>query len=74
MRKKRARSVLIACEDWKSLGYSAELSARIARDLFGELDAPVGRVAAEDCRVGYHPDLELTTLAQVEDVIAEAIP
>ena len=37
-----------------------------------DLDAPVGRVAAKDTWVGYHPDLENEILPQVEDVVAEA--
>ena len=36
--------VMIVHEDTLSWGYGAEISARIARELFGSLDAPVGRV------------------------------
>jgi 2-oxoisovalerate dehydrogenase E1 component len=64
--------VLIAYEDWKSWGYGAELAARIGREMFKELDAPVGRVAAADRWIGYHPGLEDDTLPQPDDVIAEA--
>jgi 2-oxoisovalerate dehydrogenase E1 component len=63
--------VIVAHEDCLSWGYGAELSARIARDLFSALDAPVGRVGALDTWVGYHPQLEAEILPQVEDLVRE---
>ena len=64
--------VLIAHEDCLSWGYGAEIAARIANELFDRLDAPVGRVAALDTWVAYHPQLEAEILPQVEDVVREA--
>jgi 2-oxoisovalerate dehydrogenase E1 component len=64
--------VMIAHEDVLSFGYGAEIAARIANELFGSLDAPVGRVAALDTWVGYHPNLEAEILPQVENIAAEA--
>ncbi|MDZ4798407.1 MAG: dehydrogenase E1 component subunit alpha/beta [Bryobacteraceae bacterium] len=64
--------VIIAHEDCLSWGYGAEISARIASELFGHLDAPVGRVGALDTWVAYNPDLENEILPQAEDLIAEA--
>jgi 2-oxoisovalerate dehydrogenase E1 component len=64
--------VMIVHEDTLSFGYGAEIAARIASELFGNLDAPVGRVAALDTWVGYAPRLEQATLPQVEDVEREA--
>ncbi|MDX2154401.1 MAG: dehydrogenase E1 component subunit alpha/beta [Bryobacteraceae bacterium] len=64
--------VLIAHEDTLSWGYGAELAARIASELFSRLDAPVGRVAALDTWVGYHPDLENEILPQVDDIVRKA--
>ncbi len=69
---KKTSRVMIVHEDTLSWGYGAEISARIASELFGYLDAPVGRVAAMDTWVGYHPDLEDEILPQVNDVVAEA--
>jgi 2-oxoisovalerate dehydrogenase E1 component len=64
--------VLVAHEDCLSWGYGAELAARIAGELFDRLDAPVGRVAALDTWIAYHPQLEDEILPQVEDLVREA--
>jgi len=69
---KKTSRVMVVHEDTKSWGYGAEIAARIANELFSDLDAPVGRVAALDTWVGYHPDLENEILPQVDDVVAEA--
>jgi 2-oxoisovalerate dehydrogenase E1 component len=64
--------VMIVHEDCMSWGYGGEISARIARELFSSLDAPIGRVAALDTWVGYHPQLEYEILPQVENIVEEA--
>ncbi len=64
--------VVIAHEDVLSFGFGAEIAARIANELFTSLDAPVGRVAALDTWVGYHPNLEAEILPQVETIAQEA--
>ena len=64
--------VMIVHEDCLSFGYGAEIAARIAGELFSALDAPIGRVAALDTWVGYHPQLEYEILPQVENIVAEA--
>jgi len=68
---KKTSRVIIAHEDVLSFGYGAEIAARIANELFTSLDAPVGRVAALDTWVGYHPNLEAEILPQVENIVAE---
>jgi 2-oxoisovalerate dehydrogenase E1 component len=68
----KTNRVMIAHEDCLSWGFGAELAARIADELFEHLDAPVGRVAALDTWVGYHPQLESEILPQVENLVAEA--
>jgi len=69
---KKTSRVMIVHEDTLSWGYGSEISARIASELFSDLDAPVGRVAALDTWVGYHPDLENEILPQTSDVVTEA--
>ena len=64
--------VMVVHEDTLSWGYGAEISARIASELFSSLDAPVGRIGALDTWVGYHPTLEAEILPQVENIVAEA--
>ena len=68
---RKTSRVLIAQEDTLAWGYGAELSARIASELFDVLDAPVGRVGALDTWVGYNPGLEDEILPQTSDLIRE---
>ena len=66
---KRTNRVIVVHEDQLTCGFGAEIAARIADELFGELDAPVRRVAAMDCPVAYAPDLERAILPQSSDVL-----
>ena len=67
---RKTHRVIVAYEDMLSWGYGAELAARIADELFDELDAPVRRIAAMDTFCGYHPNLEDAILPQSDTVIA----
>ena len=61
--------VIVAYEDMLSWGYGAEIAARIADELFDELDAPVKRVAAMDTFCAYHPSLEDVILPQTTHLV-----
>jgi 2-oxoisovalerate dehydrogenase E1 component len=65
---KKTGRVLMAHEDQISFGYGAEIAARVADELFSYLDAPVKRLGALDCFVGYHPTLENATLPQIPNI------
>ncbi len=64
----KTNRVLVAHEDMQSWGYGAEIAARIADELFDELDAPVRRVAGMDTFVAYQPVLEDEILPQPDRI------
>jgi 2-oxoisovalerate dehydrogenase E1 component len=67
---RKTHRVIVAYEDMLSWGFGAEIAARIADQLFDELDAPVKRVAAMDTFCAYQPKLEDVILPQTGHVAA----
>lgn len=65
---KKTNRVIVVHEDAVSFGIGAEISARIADDLFAYLDAPVKRVGAMDTWVAYSPELEEVILPQTHRI------
>jgi 2-oxoisovalerate dehydrogenase E1 component len=66
---RKTHRVIVAYEDMLSWGYGAELAARIADELFDELDSPVKRIAAADTFCAYQPRLEDAILPQSDAVV-----
>ena len=63
---------LIVTEDYSEFGVGAELAARIAAELFIDLDAPVERVGAQFWPIPFSPPLEAATLPST-DLIVERV-
>jgi 2-oxoisovalerate dehydrogenase E1 component len=68
----RTGRMLVVHEDVLTGGFGAEVAAWVGEHCFADLDAPVMRVAAQDCHVAYEPTLEQAILPQVDDIAAAA--
>jgi 2-oxoisovalerate dehydrogenase E1 component beta subunit len=64
--------LLILHEANRTMGFGAEIAAFAAEELFLELDAPVVRVAADDCHLPYNGPEEQAILPGAEDVVRAA--
>jgi 2-oxoisovalerate dehydrogenase E1 component len=69
--EKTGRCVIVH-EDNLTAGFGAEIAARVAKDAFWYLDAPVDRIGVEDIPMPYHPVLLEAVLPNVE-LIAKRI-
>jgi pyruvate/2-oxoglutarate/acetoin dehydrogenase E1 component len=65
----KTHRALIVDEGWRSVGISAELSARIMEGVFYELDAPVERLCSAEVPMPYARHLEQAALPQVETIV-----
>ena len=69
---KKTNRILIAHEDTITMGFGAEIAARVADECISYLDGPIGRVGAKDCFVPSAPNLEVEVLPSVATVRAAA--
>ena len=69
----KTHRVLMLHEDTRRGGFAGELAARIADELFFELDAPLRRVTAPDTPVPYSPPLEADFLPDAAAVVRAAL-
>jgi len=67
--RKTNRAVVVT-EEWRSFGVQAEVAARIGEECFDWLDAPVGRVGAEEVPLPYAKNVEQEALPWEKDIIA----
>ena len=68
----RTRRCIIVDEGWKSGSISAEISARLAEDLFFELDAPIRRICTREVPIPYAAHMEEAALPSAAQIVAAA--
>ncbi|HZT30787.1 MAG TPA: dehydrogenase E1 component subunit alpha/beta [Bryobacteraceae bacterium] len=67
---RKTSRLVIASEDSLTMGFAAEIAARVAQNCIDALDAPILRVAAQDSFVPSAPSLEAMVLPSAESVKA----
>ena len=67
--RKTNRAVIVT-EEWRSFGVQAEVAARIGEECFDWLDAPIGRVGAEEVPLPYARNVEQEALPWEKDIVA----
>lgn len=68
----RTHRAVVIDEGWRSVGLSAEISARLMEQAFWSLDAPIQRVCGVEVPIPYPHHLEQASLPQVPDIVAAA--
>jgi 2-oxoisovalerate dehydrogenase E1 component len=66
---RRTHRLVVVHEDVLTAGFGGEVAAWAAEELWGDLEAPIRRVAALDTHVAYEPTLEQAILPQVDDIV-----
>ena len=67
---RKTHRLVVAEEDWRTIGIGAEIAAAVSENCFDQLDAPVRRVAMPDVPMPYAKNLELALVPTEEEVIA----
>ena len=65
----KTRRAVVCHEAWKFGGFGAELVAQISNQLFGELEAPVGRVGARSAPTAFSPPLERALVPEAREIV-----
>ncbi|SFC69937.1 pyruvate dehydrogenase (acetyl-transferring) E1 component subunit alpha [Tropicimonas isoalkanivorans] len=68
----KTRRAVIVDEGWKSGSLSAELAARIQKQVFWHMDAPVERVCSAEVPIPYPAHLEQAAIPQVAQIVVAA--
>jgi pyruvate dehydrogenase E1 component beta subunit len=68
----KTHCAVVVDEGWRSVGLSAEISARIMEQAFYDLDAPVERVCSAEVPIPYPRHLEMAATPQSASVVAAA--
>ncbi len=66
----KTHRAVVVDEGWRSVGMSAEVSARILESCFYELESPVRRVCSAEVPIPYARHLEDAALPQVDTIVA----
>lgn len=69
---RKTRRAVVCHESWTVGGLGAEVAARIAEELFDELEAPVVRVGAKSAHIPFSPPLERAVVPQHEEIVEAA--
>ncbi|HEV1996686.1 MAG TPA: alpha-ketoacid dehydrogenase subunit beta [Candidatus Dormibacteraeota bacterium] len=67
---RKTHRLVVAEEDWRTIGLGAEIAASVSEVCFDQLDAPVRRVAMPDVPMPYAKNLEMALVPTEEEVIA----
>ncbi|HJV88548.1 MAG TPA: pyruvate dehydrogenase complex E1 component subunit beta [Noviherbaspirillum sp.] len=69
---RRTHRVVVVDEGWRTGSFAAEIVARIAEEVFYELDAPPARVCSAEVPIPYPRHLEEAALPQAKTIAAAA--
>jgi len=72
----KTHRVVVTQEEWRNVGFAAEIAARLADEAFDELDAPIKRVGGADVPMPYARELEQAAIAgeqQILDAVRDAV-
>jgi pyruvate dehydrogenase E1 component beta subunit len=73
---RRTRRLLIVEENWRTGGVGAEIASRVCERAYGDLEAPVRRLATLDVPLAASPELERAALPdkdRIRNVIVELV-